>query len=110
MGTRAVTGPIDRAGSGVGCDVGCDVGCGGGTHRRRGAAGDRVMPDVRSRSLSPGSARAVDARERSDDSKNAFWLWLFLLANNSKLFLATVFSMFAHRTFGKKYLPVTQIR
>ena len=72
-----MTGPIDRAGSGVGCDVGCDVGCGGGTHRRRGAAGDRVMPDVRSRSLSPGSARAVDARERSDDSKNGFWLFWF---------------------------------
>ena len=27
-----------------------------------------------------------------------------------QIFLATVFSMFAHRTFGKKYLPVTKIR
>ena len=86
-----MTGPIDRAGSGVGCDVGCDVGCGGGTHRRRGAAGDRVMPDVRSRSLSPGSARAVGARERSDDSKNAFWLFGFL-ANNSNFVFGNGFT------------------
>jgi hypothetical protein len=40
------------------------------------------MPDVRSRSLSPGSARAVDARERSEDSKLPFgiflaFFWLF---------------------------------
>jgi len=52
------------------------------------------MPDVRSRSLSPGSARAVGARERSDDSK--IWLFGFLANYSKKLFLATVFSMFAH--------------
>jgi hypothetical protein len=53
------------------------------------------MPVVRSRSLSPGSARAVGARERSDDFKR-FWLFGFLANYSKNLFLATVFSMFAH--------------
>jgi hypothetical protein len=55
------------------------------------------MPVVRSRSLSPGSARAVGARERSDDSKNlAFGFLAFWQIIQNFLFLATVFSMFAH--------------
>jgi hypothetical protein len=35
------------------------------------------MPVVRSRSLSPGSARAVGARERSDDFQTILAFWLF---------------------------------
>ena len=58
MGTRAVTGLIDPTGSGVGRDAGGGGGVETGTHRRRGAAGDRVMADVRSRSPSLLGARS----------------------------------------------------
>jgi hypothetical protein len=44
------------------------------------------MPVVRSRSLSPGSARAVGARERSDDFQTILAFWLF-----GKLFKKIVF-------------------
>jgi len=66
------------------------------------------MPDVHSRSLSPGSARAVDARERSDDLKMPFGFGFF--GKNSKiLFLAKVFSMFAHTLIPKTNFPLTLI-
>ena len=74
VGTRAVTGLIDPTGIRGGACRGLRRGVETVTHRRRGAAGDRVMADVRSRSPSLLGARSPIA----PDALRVFkFFWLF---------------------------------